>query len=135
APGYMQRLQVDQNYSAVTATCMMVRKSVHDAVGGMDEQDFAAVYGDIDFCLKVREAGYLTVWTPHAIVMHEGSASQTTVDQATQEAKRRVAEQDALYAKWLPLIAADPAYNRNLALSGTGFVLEADPQLTWRPLD
>lgn len=137
APGYMQRLQVDQNYSAVTAACLMIRKSLYEEVGGLDEQAFKVSYNDVDLCLKTREAGYLTVWTPHAVVMHEGSVSQTRVDPAAQEAKRKrfVAEQDAMYAKWLPLIAADPAYNRNLSLSGAGFALEADAQLTWRPLD
>ncbi|MGA4473046.1 glycosyltransferase [Ectopseudomonas chengduensis] len=137
APGYMQRLQVDQNYSAVTAACLMIRKSLYEEVGGLDEQAFKVSYNDVDLCLKTREAGYLTVWTPHAVVMHEGSVSQTRVDPAAQEAKRKrfVAEQDAMYAKWLPLIAADPAYNRNLSLSGAGFALEADSQLTWRPLD
>ena len=137
APGYMQRLQVDQNYSAVTAACLMIRKSLYEEVGGLDEEAFKVSYNDVDLCLKTREAGYLTVWTPHAVVMHEGSVSQTKVDPAAQEAKRKrfVAEQDAMYAKWLPLIAADPAYNRNLSLSGAGFALEADSQLIWRPLD
>ncbi|MGG2396247.1 glycosyltransferase [Pseudomonas sp. SH1-B] len=137
APGYMQRLQVDQNYSAVSAACLMIRKSLYTEVGGLDEETFKVSYNDVDLCLKAREAGYLTVWTPHAVVMHEGSVSQTKADSAARDAKRKrfVAEQDAMYAKWLSLIAADPAYNRNLSLNGAGFALEADSQLTWRPLD
>lgn len=136
APGYMQRLQVDQNYSAVTAACLMIRKSLYDEVGGMDEEHFKVSYNDVDLCLKTREAGYLTVWTPHAVLMHEGSVSQTRVDTAAFESKRKrfVGEQDALYQKWLPLLARDPAYNQNLSLNNNGFELEPDVHLTWRPL-
>src|SRR5690606_33360760 len=136
APGYMQRLQVDQNYSAVTAACLMIRRSVYEAVGGLDEEDFKVSYNDVDLCLKLQATGYLTVWTPHSVVMHEGSVSQKKVDVAAFEAKRKrfVAEQDAMYAKWLSVLARDPAYNRNLSLSGSGFELEADVPLTWRPL-
>lgn len=136
APGYMQRLQIDQNYSAVTAACLMIRKSLYEEVGGLDEENFRVSYNDVDLCLKTRQAGYLTVWTPHAVVMHEGSVSQKKVDVAVFEAKRKrfLAEQDAMYEKWLPLLAADPAYNRNLSRSGNGFELEGDTALTWRPL-
>jgi len=136
APGYMQRLQVDQNYSAVTAACMMVRKSIYEQVGGLDES-FTVSYNDVDFCLKVREAGYLLVWTPHAVVMHEGNVSQSKVDKNTPEAKRKrfISEQDAMYAKWLPQLARDPAYNPNFSLVQPGGFKLADTQISWRPLD
>ncbi|MCG8708919.1 glycosyltransferase [Brenneria sp. 4F2] len=136
AGGYMQRLQVDQNYSAVTAACLLIRKSVYQQVGGLDEGDFKVSYNDIDLCLKVREAGYLTVWTPHATVMHEGSVSQIAAKDSKSEAKRQrfVGEQNAMYEKWLPIISRDPAYNVNLSLSGRGFELESDAELSWRPL-
>lgn len=134
--GYLHRLVADQNYTAVTAACLMVRKEVYQAVGGLDEENFRVSYNDIDFCLKVREAGYLTVWTPYAKVMHEGSVSQRKVDRAAHEKKRQrfVAEQDAMYQKWLPIISKDPAYNTNLSLTGEGFELIADSELTWRPV-
>jgi GT2 family glycosyltransferase len=137
APGYMQRLQVDQNYSAVTAACLMIRKSVYLDVGGMDEEQFKVSYNDIDLCLKTREVGYLTVWTPHAVLLHEGGASQTKVDTAVSGVKRKrfVAEQDAMYAKWLPKLACDPAYNSNFSLIQTGGFKLADSMLSWRPLD
>ncbi|RAT20099.1 glycosyltransferase [Lonsdalea populi] len=136
APGYMQRLKVDQNYSVVTAACLMIRKSVYQQVDGLDEEAFTVSYNDADLCLKVREAGYLTVWTPFATVMHEGSVSQTKVDTAAQEAKRKrfQSEQMAMYEKWLPVIARDPAYNINLSLNGRGFEVEPDAGLIWRPL-
>lgn len=119
--GYLQRLQVDQNYSAVSDACLMVRADIYDQVGGLDTT--LSAYRDVDFCLRVRSAGYLTVWAAHAVLMHDHVYREPDV-----------AEQDALYERHLPVIARDPAYNRNLALSGRGFDLEADAGLTWRPL-
>jgi len=137
APGYMHRLQVDQNYTAVTAACLMIRKSVYEEVGGLDEQDFKVSYNDVDLCLKVHQAGYLTVWTPYARLMHEGSVSQNKVDQTAQEAKhaRFKGEQQAMYRKWLPLLARDPAYNRNLSLAGNGFDLDQLRPQAWQPFE
>jgi len=134
--GYMNRLRVDQNYNVVTAACLLIRKAVYEQVGGLDETQFTVSYNDVDLCLKVREAGYLTVWTPHALVMHEGSVSQTHVDKTVQEKKRQrfMAEQDAMYRKWLPIIANDPAYNPNLSQDGAGFQFEVDRYNSWQPL-
>ncbi|MBB5189941.1 glycosyltransferase domain-containing protein [Silvimonas terrae] len=134
--GYMNRLQVTQNYSVVTAACMVVRKSLYREVGGMDEQDFKVSYNDVDLCLKVRQAGYLVVWTPFASVLHEGSVSQTRVDPAAQEAKRKrfAGEQEAMYHKWLPQLARDPYYNRNLALHGNGFEIEHRRLVSFQPI-
>ncbi|MGK9175458.1 glycosyltransferase [Yokenella regensburgei] len=135
-PGYMQRLQVDQNYNVVTAACLLIRKSLYEEVGGLDEVNFTVSYNDVDLCLKARQAGYLTVWTPHAVVMHEGSVSQKHVDKTVQEKKRQrfMAEQDVMYQKWLPLIANDPAYNPNLSLDNGGFELVLDDPALWQPL-
>lgn len=119
--GYLQRLQVDQNYSAVSDACLMVRAEIFRQLGGLDTTLNA--YRDVDFCLRVRAAGYLTVWAAHAVLMHEHVYREP-----------EVAEQDALYERHLADIARDPAYNRNLALSGRGFDLEIDSGLTWRPL-
>lgn len=136
-PGYMQRLQVDQNYSAVSAACLMIRKSVYQEVGGLDEASLANAYNDVDLCLKVRQAGYLVVWTPHARLMHEGGASLVRLDKATLDAKREriKATQNAMYEKWLPLLARDPAYNGNLGLGGNGFSLDSTHFLGWQPFE
>ncbi|WP_116186948.1 glycosyltransferase [Pectobacterium aquaticum] len=134
--GYLYRLQVDQNYIIVTAACLLVRRSVYFEVGGLDEDAFKVSYNDVDFCLKIREIGYLAVWTPHSVVMHEGSVSQRRVDRIAQEAKskRFIAEQDALYKKWLPLIGKDPSYNINLSLLGYKTSVDVDAsELTWLP--
>ncbi|WP_437888716.1 glycosyltransferase [Phytobacter sp. V91] len=135
-PGYMNRLHIDQNYSVVTAACLLIRKSVYEQVGGMDEHNFKVSYNDVDLCLKVREAGYLTVWTPHSVVIHIGNVSQIHVDKTKHEQKiiRLKGEQDVMYSKWLPIITNDPAYNPNLYLGGDGYEFILDSISTWQPL-
>ena len=95
--GYLQRLQVDQNYSAVSDACLMVRADIFRQLGGLDAT--LSAYRDVDFCLRVRAAGYLTVWAAHAVLMHEHVYREPDV-----------AEQDALYERHLADIARDPAY-------------------------
>lgn len=124
ATGYMNRLQVAQNYSAVSDGCLMIRKALFDELGGLDEGDFAERGGDVDLCLRAGEAGYLVVWTPHATLLHSPATEAEPVEL-----------QDAFYARWLPRLARDPAYNPNFSRvrNRAGFVL-TDTQLTWRPL-
>lgn len=133
---YMNRLHVDQNYSVVTAACLLIRKSVYEQVGGMDEDHFKVSYNDVDLCLKVREAGYLTVWTPYSVVVHVGNVSQNKIDKTKlhQKILRLRGEQDVMYKKWLPIITQDPAYNQNLSLEGNGFDFVLDSLSTWQPL-
>lgn len=121
AAGYMHRLQVDQNYSAVGEECLMVRAEVFRQIGGMDAG--LSAFRDVDLCLRVRDAGYLTVWAANAIILHEA-----------EQVRASTAAEDQLYERYLPQLANDRAYNRNLALSGRGFDLESDVSLTWRPL-
>ena len=134
--GYFGRAQLVQNLSAVTGACLLVRKSVFEQVGGLDEGDFKVSYNDIDLCLKVRQAGLRIVFTPFALVLHEGSASQRgKIETAPDDAKRKrfAGEIAAMYRKWLPQLAFDPAYNRHLSLASTDFVLEDQPCLSWDP--
>lgn len=111
--GYMQRLVVEQNYSAVSAACLMIGKDLYDAVGGLDEGAFADALGDVDLCLKVGQAGYLTVWTPHVQVVHSGVIRTTEAALAS------------LKGKWASPFEQDESYNKNLALNGQGFTLVA----------
>lgn len=134
--GYFGRAQLTQNLSAVTGACLLIRKSVFEQVGGLDEEAFKVSYNDIDLCLKVREAGLRIVFTPYALLLHEGSASQRGQVEAKPDAakqKRFAEERDAMYDKWLPALAFDPAYNRHLTLASTDFLLEDQPPLTWDP--
>jgi GT2 family glycosyltransferase len=135
-PGYYARLQVDQDYSAVTGACLLVRKTLFDEVGGLDADELAVSYSDIDLCLKIRERGKLVVWSPYALMLHEGSKSQKSgVESAGDQVKleRFGREQAVMYRRWMRQIAGDPAYNRHLSLKSTDFVAESDPALCWDP--
>jgi GT2 family glycosyltransferase len=134
--GYWGRLQVVQGFSAVTAACLVTRRAVYDEVGGLDAEAFAVAYNDVDYCLKVREAGYLVIWTPFARLLHEAGASQRAdvEGKAVQERSARFArEKLAMYRRWMPQIAFDPAYNRNLSSHGLGFAVETEGAPTWDP--
>ena len=134
--GYWGRLQVVQDFSVVTAACMVTRRSIWEAVGGLDETSFAVAYNDVDYCLKVREQGHLVVWTPYARRRHEASASlKTSVEgKAVKEKNERFfRERQAMYERWMPRIAFDPAYNRNLSSFGYGFAVESEGAPTWDP--
>ncbi|KPX94448.1 Glycosyl transferase, group 2 family protein [Pseudomonas amygdali pv. mori] len=121
-----QRLETDQNYSAVSGSCLMIRKSVHEEVQGLDEHLFPLHFNDVDLCLKARSTGHLVVWTPHAIVALRPDDAQSDAE-ALDFATR------ALYHRWLHYMAWDPAYNKNLTLTES-FVAQSNPQLSWRPL-
>jgi len=134
ANGYLQRLQVDQNISAVSASCLMVRAALYHEAGGMDEALFQVTCNDLDLCLKVANLGYLNLWTPHALLLHEAEASWKEARKDPQNKARFLREQQLAYEKWLPVLANDRAYNKNLSLRGNGFEFEAVHGLSWRPL-
>jgi O-antigen biosynthesis protein len=134
--GYWGRLLVPQDFSAVTAACCVTRRAIWEEVGGLDEQEFAVAYNDVDYCLKVRKAGYLVAWTPEARLLHEAGVSQrANVESKPVDEKnlRFKAERLAMYRKWMPEIAFDPAYNRNLSSFGFGFAVETEGAPTWDP--
>ena len=122
ASGYMRRLLVEQNYAAVCGACLMIRKEVFDALGGLDREHFDEVYADVDLCLKVADAGLLTVWTPQVQIAHPG----TLPDDPQAVA--------ALRDKWQARFAHDEAYNNNLALTGKGFALGEAAPVNWAQL-
>jgi GT2 family glycosyltransferase len=134
--GYWGRLLAPQEFSAVTAACFVTRRAIWDAVGGLDEENLAVAYNDVDYCLKVRAAGYRVVWTPFARLLHEASVSQraNTEMKGIQEQNARFAsERLCMYRRWMPQIAFDPAYNRNLSSMGFGFAIETEGAQSWDP--
>ncbi len=134
SPGYMGRALLDQNYSAVTGACLLIRKSVYQAVDGMDEVDFPISYNDIDLCLKVISKGYRNVWTPYATLVHHASISQNAeldpllIAQRNQKFKE---SRQKIFYKWRDLIADDPAYNRNLTLMFRNYAVDASLPCNW----
>jgi len=124
-PGYMQRLQVDQNVSALSQDCLMLPRDLYVQLEGLDEEGILSPYSMTDLCLRIREAGYLLVWSPSVqLMLDRQEPAQVTAEQ-----------QDAMYAKWLPQLARDPAYNPNFSLAQPGGFKLADTQISWRPLD
>ncbi|WP_416242943.1 glycosyltransferase [Azospira sp. APE16] len=121
--GYMNRLQVDQNYSAVTAACMLIRRSIYEDVGGMDAEHAPVLFNDVDLSLKIREADYLIVWTPSVTLVHHESKSLATEAQTIQRRanayKRDAATADVMHQRWKKWIGNDPAYNRHLCLNAS----------------
>lgn len=123
-PGYMQRLQVEQNYSAVSRECLLLRKELFLQADGFDQDPLISRWVDVDLCLRLQQAGYLNVWTPRVqLLMDETATSNPSLE-----------EEDAMYQRWLPVLARDQAYNPGFTLRAEpGFEL-AEPQLSWQPL-
>ncbi|MCM1262381.1 MAG: glycosyltransferase family 2 protein [Butyrivibrio sp.] len=121
--GYMGRLCYAQNVSAVTGACLLVKKSLFDAVGGLDES-FAVSLNDVDFCLKLREKGYLNVFTPFAELYHYESKSRG-LDDSGERAARYNEESERFRTKWKKVLeAGDPYYNPNFSLDRSDFALK-----------
>jgi len=124
SPGYFGRALIPQTMAAVTAACLAVRREVFDAVGGLDTA-LAVAFNDVDFCLRVREAGYLNIWTPHAVLIHHESASRGYEDTPEKHA-RFVTEVQLMHSRWGNLMGSDPAYNPNLALVPKEYTIDPD---------
>ena len=120
AAGYCSRAILTQNLSAVTGACLVVRKAVYEEVGGLNEQDLVVAFNDIDFCLRLRAAGYRNLYTPYALLVHHESLSRGKDD--TPE-KRAVFQREFGYMKraWGVSLNTDPAYNPNLTLEFENF--------------
>lgn len=133
--GYMNRAVVDQEYSAVTAACLLVRKATYGAVGGMNEEAFAVLFNDVDFCLKVRAEKLRVLYTPYATLVHHASVSLKAGGEdwarMAREFERSKRERENLMRRWMPLLAADPAYNRNLSLVRKDFAVESVACASW----
>ena len=122
-PGYFGRAGYQQNVSAVTAACLMLPAKVYEQVGGLDES-FAVAFNDIDFCMRIRKAGYLIAFTPFAELYHYESISRGD-DLAPEKRKRFVSEVERFQERWKKeLDAGDPYYNPNLTLCREDFSLK-----------
>lgn len=119
---YFHRAMLAQNYSAVTAACMLTKKSVFEAAGGFSEE-LAVAFNDIDFCMKVRSLGKLIVYNPYALFYHYESKSRGLED--TPEKMDRFNRETAIFIKKWPdiLKKGDPYYNPNLTLRKSDFSL------------
>jgi GT2 family glycosyltransferase len=119
---YFHRAMCAQDYSAVTAACLMTKKSVFDQVGGLSPE-LAVAFNDIDYCMKVRALGKLVVYAPYSCFYHYESKSRGLED--TPEKIARFNREVAIFIrKWPDIIQnGDPCYNPNLTLRKSNFAL------------
>jgi O-antigen biosynthesis protein len=113
ALGYMHRLRMLQNVSAVTAACLLMRKEVFFQVGGLDDKKLTVAYNDVDLCLKVMAAGYRNVCTPFAELIHHESISRGG-DYVPAKARRFCRESNVVRRRWGAELFADPYYSPHL---------------------
>lgn len=129
-PGYVGRAILIQNYSAVTAACMVLERSKFEAVGGFDAEAFGISYNDIDLCLRLADKGWRTLWTPFAELYHHQSA---TLGLPKEDARAQQFEREAraFRERWGKVIENDPAYSPNLSERYTDFTLAFPPRAKW----
>lgn len=121
--GYMHKLEVTQNLSAVTGACMMTPKEVFESVGGFDP-GYPLAFGDVDYCLNVREKGFLIIFTPHAELYHYETATRGH-ENTVKKQERYLGEVACFKKRWGKLLEnGDPYYNPNLALNREDFSLK-----------
>ncbi len=125
----MNRANLVQNFSAVTGACMFFRKSVWNQVGGLNDEDLKVAFNDVDFCLRVRRAGYRVVYTPFAELIHHESLSRGLEDDFEKQS-RFGQELRYLQRSWAELIKGDPAYNPNLTIDREDFSLAFPPRVS-----
>jgi GT2 family glycosyltransferase len=125
--GFNGRAQLTQNFSAVTGACLVVKKALYEAVGGLNEKELAVGFNDVDFCLRLIEAGYRNVWTPYAELIHHESATRGQ-DDAPDKQRRAEKERRYMRQRWGSKMEADPAYNPNLTDGHDDFSLAWPPR-------
>jgi GT2 family glycosyltransferase len=113
--GYFGRAALVQNYSAVTFACALVKRSIFTEVGGLDEVGLKVAFNDVDFCLKVGEAGYRNVWTPNATLLHFESKTRGAEDSPVKMA-RFASEVALMKDRWGEKLTKDSNYSPNLSL-------------------
>jgi GT2 family glycosyltransferase len=129
--GHFGRAAVIQDFSAVSAACLLMRKEVFEEAAGFDAANLPVSYNDIDLCLRLREKGYRILWTPYAELYHKESATRGS-DEAPEKRERFLTEVEYMRRRWGHLLESDPFFNPNLSLDSDAFFLAAPPR-TPRP--
>lgn len=124
AHGYFGRLKIIQNYSAVTAACLAVRKKLYEEVGGLEEEHLKVAFNDVDFCMKLQECGYRNLWTPYVKLYHHESVSRGS-DESEEKKERFMKEVLFMKEKWKSKLEEDALYNRNLTNEHENFGIDA----------
>lgn len=117
APGYVMRAMAAQQISAVTAACMLVRKSAFEAVGGFDEAELTVAFNDVDLCVKLTQAGWQVIYTPDAVAEHRESMSRGD-DFDESKIARFMLENEVMRERYAAVLPYDPFYNRHFSREG-----------------
>ncbi len=129
SPGYFGNLQLARRMSAVTAACLLVRREAWDQVDGMDGVNLPIAFNDVDFCLRLREAGWEIVWSPYAEMYHHESTTRGADDGPRADAFKR--EVNYMESRWgFDTLRRDPYYNPNLSLDGEDYSLAWPPRIS-----
>jgi GT2 family glycosyltransferase len=131
-PGYFSRAVLQQNLSAVTAACVAMRRTVFEEAGGFNG-DLRVAFNDVDLCLRLRQSGYLIVWTPLAELYHHESASRGS-DLLSARHNEFMQENQYMQAKWGWALHRDPYFNPNLSRRDLSVSLAFPPAIDkpWR---
>lgn len=130
-PGYFGRAMLAQSFSAVSWSCMAVRREAFDAVGGFDEEHLPALFADADLCLRLGESGWRVAWTPNAQLTHFATPSHPRPTDAGNGALF-AREVRYLQTRWAEVSERDPAYNPNLSLAHETWPLAWPPRVSYR---
>jgi len=134
--GYFSRLKLVQNLSAVTAACILVRREVYDEVGGLDEENLPVAFNDVDFCLRIQEAGYRNLWTPFAQLYHHESVSRG-IEDSPEKQLRFTKETEYMKRRWGKRLLSDRYYSPNLSIDSEDFSIAWPPRVRvpWKASD
>ena len=128
-PGYVSRAWSISSFSAVTGACLVVRKELFERFGGLDEIHLKVALNDVDFCLRLVQAGFKNVWTPYAELYHHESASRGYDHLTPEKLERNLMEIECFVDRWGEFLTSDPAYSPNLSLEGSGFTFAFPPRV------
>lgn len=136
SPGPFGALALVRSTSAVTAACLAVARESYLRVGGFDEEELPVAYNDVDFCLRLRKAGFRNIWTPYAEMVHFESKSRGD-DLSGEKSERFAREIETMRRRWGKILNEDPYWNPNLSLSDLRRKLAFPPRARkrWRAGD
>ena len=126
--GYFGRAALIQNFFAVTAACILMRRSIFEEVGGLDEDNLPVAFNDIDLCIKIHKHGYRILWTPYAELYHYESATRGS-DHTPEQLPRFIKEVNYMKQRWNDILSNDPYYSPNLSLESDNFNLAYPPRV------
>jgi GT2 family glycosyltransferase len=126
-PGYCNRAVIAHEMSAVTGACLVTWKHLYEKLGGLNE-GLAVGFNDVDYCLRIQEAGYRVIFTPHAELFHHESATRGRDDHILNW-RRNSREVKYIRSRWSDRIRHDPYYNINLSYRRPDFSLSEAPRI------